>query len=243
MNDQNISFEFLNSFVDNQLDSAEKTHAFDAISQNENLKEQVCEMRALKEMVKHAYTPAPGYMHSQHQSQRSWFKQIQPLAACLLLLIGGVSGWLTHSWSHTGNNLALTGTPQATQQDIAHVAEIHQMIVHVSDSNPMKLKAALDETESLLDTYRRANRQIQVEVIANKQGVDLLRANITNYQGRISLMQEKYPNLNFLVCGKTLNKLRSDGESVQLLPHTGIASSAADQINRRLTQGWGYVKI
>jgi len=45
MQNQNISDEYLNSFVDNQLDSAEKIQAFDAINQNETLKERVCELR------------------------------------------------------------------------------------------------------------------------------------------------------------------------------------------------------
>jgi len=243
MDNQYISSEFLNSFIDNQLDSAEKTRAFDAISQNATLKEQVCEMRALKEMVKHAYPITPGYMRSQYKPKRSWLKQFQPLAACLLLFVGGVSGWFTHSWSYQENKQDLSGTHQAAQQGDAVAAESRKMIVHVSNSNPMKLKAALDETESLLEIYKRANQHIQVEVIANKQGVDLLRSNVTNYKGRIGMMQEKYPNLNFLVCGKTINKLRNKGESVQLLPHTGVASSAADQINWRLKQGWSYVKI
>lgn len=244
MNNPNISIEFLNSFIDNQLDSTEKTIAFDAICQNEKTKEQVCELRDLKEMVKHAYNLAPGCNQVPCKPKRNdWTKRFQPLAACLLLLVGGVSGWLTHSWSYRDYNQNQATMQQAMQQFDSLAEETHKVIVHVSNSNPIKLKAALDETENLLDTYRLANRNIQVELIANKQGVDLLRANVTNYKGRISLMQERYPNLSFLVCGKTINKLRSKGESVQLLPHTGIATSAADQINKRLTQGWGYIKI
>lgn len=242
MSNKNISDEYLNSYVDDQLESTEKIQAFDIIRRNENLKEQVCELRSIKEAVQYAYNQPPGYMRPTAKQLRPWRKYSQTLAACLLLLIGGVSGWLTHTWSSSGSRHDMTTMLQTAQRADA-IADTRKIIVHVSNSSPMKLKAALDETESLLESYRRADRQIQVEVIANKQGVDLLRANVSPYKGRISSMQEKYPNLNFLVCGQTISNLRNKGENVQLLPHTGVASSAAEQIDKRLLQGWGYVRI
>lgn len=242
MREQNISDEYLNSFVDDQLDSVEKTQAFDSIRRNENLKERVCELRGLKEIVKHAYNQPPAYKRPPVKQPRRWTTQFQALAACLLLLAGGISGWFTHAWSGKDSGHEITAILQTTPRNDA-IAETRKIIVHVSNSNPMRLKASLDETEGLLENYRRANRQIQVEVITNKRGVDLLRSDVSAYKERISLMQEKYPNLHFLVCGQTISKLRNNGESVQLLPHTGVASSAAEQINKRLHQGWGYVRI
>ena len=242
MNHKNISDEYLNSYIDDQLDSDEKIQAFEFIRQNENLKERACEFRSIKEAVQHAYKQPPAYTRPAVKQQRPWKTHVQSLAACLLLLAGGVSGWLTHAWSIRDGNHDMTTMLQATQHGDA-IAETRKIIVHVSNSNPVRLKAALDETEALLETYKDANRQIQVEVIANKRGVDLLRSNASAYEKRISLMQEKYPNLNFLVCGQTISKLQNEGKSVKLLPHTGVASSAADQINKRLLQGWGYVRI
>jgi intracellular sulfur oxidation DsrE/DsrF family protein len=242
MNDQDISDEFLNSFVDNQLDSAEKTQAFDSISRNDALKNRVCELRGLKVVIQHAYSLPPLLDRTTLSQIRPRTKQFQALAACLLLLIGGISGWMTHSWTGSQNRHEMTAIIQSAPNSDA-IADTRKIIVHVSTSNPMKLKTALDETEGLLENYRRANHQIQVELIANKRGVDLLRSDVSAYKGRILMMQDKYPNLNFLVCGKTIGKLKNNGESVQLLPHTGVASSAADQINKRLHEGWGYVRI
>jgi intracellular sulfur oxidation DsrE/DsrF family protein len=242
MSNQDISDEFLNSFVDNQLASAEKSQAFDAISQSEALKERVCELRGLKELVQHAYSQPPVYTRSAVKQLRPWKKQLQALAACLLLLLGGVSGWMTHSWTSRQNNHEMTAIMQSIPSADA-ITDIRKIIFHLSTSNPTRLKAALDETEGLLENYRRANHKVQVELIANQGGVDLLRSDVSAYTNRISAMHEKYPNLNFLVCGKTIGKLKNDGENVQLLPHTGVASSAADQINKRLHEGWGYVRI
>ncbi len=242
MHNQNISDEHLNSFVDDQLDSAEKNQTYDAISQDEKLQEKVCGLRGLKEVIQHAYSHPPAYVRPSARRPRSWATNYQALAACLLLLLGGVSGWLTHTWSSRESNREITSMIQATQHSET-ISETRKVIIHVIKSSPKKIMTALDETEGLLDNYKRANRQIQVEIIANKRGVDLLRSGVSAHEKRISLMQEKYPNLRFMVCGKTLSKLRNDGESVDLLPHTEIATSAADQINKRLHQGWGYIRI
>lgn len=242
MNNKNISDEFLNSYVDDQLDSTEKIQAFDIIRQNESLKERVCELRGIKEAVQYAYSQPPAYIRPAIKQLRPWTTRVQSLAACLLLCAGGVSGWLMHSWSGNDSGQNMSAIIQAAQR-VDAIAETRKVIVHVSNSNPTRVKAALDETEGLLESYKRANRQIQVEVIANKRGVDMLRSDVSSYDGRISLMQEKYPNLSFLVCGQTISKLKNDGETVRLLPHIRVATSAADQINMRLLQGWGYVRI
>jgi uncharacterized protein len=192
--------------------------------------------------MQHAYSQPHINSRSNSRQLHTWTKQYQALAACLLLLLGGISGWISHSWTNRQNNQEMTALIQNTPSPET-MADMRKVIIHLSTSNPMKLKAALDETEGLLDNYKRANHQIQVELIANQRGVDLLRSNVSAYKNRINLMHDKYPNLNFLVCGKTIVKLKNNGENVQLIPHTGIASSAADQINKRLHEGWGYVRI
>lgn len=242
MTNQIISDEYLNSFVDNQLDSAERVHVYDAINQNELLKDRVCELHGLKEMMQHAYSEPPIYTRTPAKRAYRWTNYFQAIAACLLLLVGGVSGWITHAWSSRGNGLDIPTMVQARQGGDA-ITDTRKIIVHVSHSDPARLKAALDETEGLLDTYKRSNQQIQVEVIANNRAVDLLRTNVSTYATRINAIQKKYPNVDFMVCGQTIRKLSEKGENVQLLPHTEITSSAAEQINKRLHQGWGYVRI
>lgn len=242
MNEKNISDEYLNSFVDNQLDPSEKIHAFGVIGSDSELKERVCELRNIKEIMQQSYRHTSSYMPPSSRSLQTWTFRYQAMAACLLLLLGGASGWLSHAWTSKANGQEVTATNLATQVTPA-ATETRKIIVHVNSSTPRIMKAALDETEGLLNTYKQANRLLQVEVIANKRGVDMLRQGVSLDEKRITLLQQKYPNLTFMVCGQTISKLLKDGESVQLLPHTGVATSAADQINKRLHQGWGYVRI
>lgn len=240
---RDISDEFLNAFVDDQLESAEKNQVFEAIEQDEALKDRVCDLRGLKEMVQHAYHQSPAIgAHAPIKRMRAWPPYIQALAACLLLLIGGASGWFGHAWSGAGGEPEVVRLFQTTQGD-DFGNEPRKYIVQVSSSNHTRLKSALDETESLLESSRQEHRELQVEIVANGSGAELLRADLSPYGERIGFLQAKYPNLNFMVCNVTLAKLRDQGINVQLLPHTGIAASAALQVRKRLLQGWDYVRV
>ena len=240
--DQGISDEFLNAFVDDQLDGAEKSDTFDAIERDDVLKERVCELRGLKERMRHAYEHPPVPGRAAVKGRRLRASHLQALAACLLLCIGAASGWFAHTWTGMGGDREMTRMLQSVQRNDVGV-EPQKIIVHVGSSNPVRLKTALDETESLLDSYRRSNRKLQVEIVANGGGVDLLRADVSPYAKRIGLMQEKYPNLGFLACGQTIQKLQDKGVDVKLLPHTAVASSAVDQITLRLKQDWVYIRV
>lgn len=242
MSEQNISDEYLNSFIDDQLEPSEKTQTFDAISQNDTLRKRVCELRGIKMMVQQAYSQPPVYRQTSVEPRRPLQKYAQALAACLLLLLGGVSGWFSHAWSGNVSDHDLTAMLHRLQHAEAAV-DTRKIIVHLSNADPMRVSAALDETEALLDTYQRGQRQIQVELIVNQRGVDLLRAGVSNYSERIGQLQLDHPNLKFMVCGQSIKKLRDKGENVQLLPYTETVTTAAAQINKRLLQGWGYVRI
>jgi len=54
-----FSDEFLNAFVDNQLDPQEKGRAYAEISQDERLNRRVCELRKLHDLVQLAYRDVP----------------------------------------------------------------------------------------------------------------------------------------------------------------------------------------
>lgn len=239
---RDISDEFLNAFVDNQLESTEKNQVFEAIEQDEALKDRVCDLRGLKEMVQHAYHQSPANAQVPAKRTRSWPPYLQALAACLLLLIGGASGWLGHAWSGADGEPEMVRLFQTTQGG-AFGNEPRKYIVQVSSSNHTRLKSALDETENLLESSRQEHRELQVEIVANGSGADLLRADLSPYVDRIGFLQAKYPNLNFMVCNVTLGKLRDEGVNVRLLPHTGIATSAVQQVRKRLLQGWDYVRV
>lgn len=244
INNHTVSDELLNSFVDNELTADEKSELFDGIDRDEALKARVCELRGMKEMVQHAYQqqPAPR-KHSTFTKQRDWAHFTQTLAASLLLLLlGGASGW-AFSAKHDATKYHKILSLLQIIQDNDIQKEPGKIIVQVSDANPLRLKTALDETENLLKSYKQANQNLKIEIIANGGGLDLLRADVSPYKTRIGLMQAKYPNLDVVVCNQSINALQKNGVVVQLLPNIRTASSALDEISMRLQQGWDYVRV
>ncbi len=236
-----VSDELLNAFVDDEIGPEEKGELFGSIEQDDALKMRVCELRGLKEMVRHAY--------QQHETsicqpkRRDWTRYAQTLAASLfLLLLGGILGW-TVSEKHdaTKYHKVLSLFRVIQNNDIKQGTG--KIIVQVSDANPMRLKTALDETENLLKSYRQAGRDLKIEIIANGGGLDLLRSDVTRYRERISMLQKEYPNLDVVGCNQSIDALKKKGVAVNLLPNVRIASSALDEINMRLQQGWDYVRV
>ena len=242
-----VSDELLNSFVDGELAQNEASEIFKAIARDEELKERVCEMRDLKGMVLHAYQQPPlnkispvkrmGIRHI------CCFQNMPGLAACMLLLfIGWGTGWIMFAESHPMADPKLMRLFE-TAQGSGKIEKSGNIIVHVSNSNPVRLKTALDETENLLASYKRANLHANVEIIANGSGLDLLRSDVSPFAKRIAAMKAKYPNLDLLACQQSIMKLQKQGIIVKLLPHTGSTNSAVEEIDKRLHQGWDYVRV
>lgn len=247
MNSQNISDELLNSFVDGELVRGEADRIFSVIGQDEALKERACELRGLKEMVLHAYPQPSANKMAPIKKPGTWripcMQSMPGMATCMLMmLLGWGAGWIMFAGSQSMGDPKLVHLFEMSQSN-GIIEKSGNLIVHVSNSNPIRLKTALDETENLLKSYKRENRHVNVEIIANGGGLDLLRSDVSPFGKRIALMKAKYPNLDFVVCRQTINKLEKQGVIVKLLPHSGVANSAVEEIEKRLHQGWDYVRV
>lgn len=242
-----VSQELLNAFVDNQLEPGEKDLAFDEIAHDGALHDQVCRLRELKAMVQHAYGTPPMPRRYPAARRRTPMKggaySLRSLATCMLLLaIGGASGWFLAS---------LKGAQLSQDMGLLFPAISHNeapskssnIVIQVGTSDPLRIETALDESEKLLETSRRAHKDLKVEIIANNSGVDLLRSDVSRYARRVALMEARYPNLKFVACGLTLKRLRKNGVKIQLLPNTGSVASAPAEITRRLHEGWDYIRM
>ena len=93
-NEENhFSDEFLNAFVDDQLDTEEKSRVYLEIGRDETLNRRVCELRKLRDLVQHAYLnpPAPpARVHAGARARR--FNLRFGVAASFLLVLGALLG-------------------------------------------------------------------------------------------------------------------------------------------------------
>jgi hypothetical protein len=101
----------------------------------------------------------------------------------------------------------------------------------------------LDRAERYLDQAEAQGRALQLEVVANSRGLNLLRAGYSPYAERIAQMRQRHANLQFIACSQSVARFAAEGEDVVLLPAAHTAPTAIGQIVDRLQQGWTYVRI
>jgi len=241
-----ISDELINSFVDGQLSAEEKSQLLEAANADPALGAQICDTQRLKAMVSHAYQRTPPSSRRHAEGTGAFLKHRSAIAAGLMLAAGALSGWFAHNWwDPAGLENASREVHYFQPSQLATKWTGQQKVVlHIGSADPRKLKAGLDHTEYLLDTYRQAGRSVQMELVVSGGGLDLLRADVSPYAERIRSMKQAYGNLTFIACNQTLERLRKEGVEVRLLPEASLVqSSALEEVISRLREGWTYVSI
>lgn len=239
-----VSDEVLNAFVDGELDLVESEALLARIREDRDLAQRVCALRSLQSMVRLAYLEPP-VVGGQRSGAGSRRRMIQRAAVGGLILLAGVMG----GWSLRGFDsppvAALPAAASASYQVVSlnGVADPDRVMLHIDSAAPEKMKAVLDQAEHLLDEADRQGRTLQLEVIANSFGIDLLRAGYSPHAERMARMKQRHANLQWVACGQSIARLRSNGELIELLPNTETASTAISEIVTRLQQGWTYVRV
>jgi len=227
--DANLSPEMQNAFIDGELDAADWTQMIDRLGRDAELRRELCELRAMKDMVRSAYAG----VQAQDRPQQSR-PGPRALAAGLAVALLG-AGWIAHSWTVPAPQVA--GDPA-----LRPAVSASHVLVHVSSGQAETLSTALDEIEDLLRASKAAGRALDLEVVANSSGLDLLRADASPHAARISALRLRYPNLAFIACNQTIDRLRERGVTVELLPGVQVAPSALDQVVKRMQSGWAYIR-
>ena len=228
-----ISDELLNAFADNELSGAEKAEVLERIAADAGLRAKVCETWHLKELVRSAHPldpKEPGKNHS-----RRWNLFGLPLAACLLLMVGAGSGWLAHdeydeSW-----------IPSPQLKSIQ--AQGNRVVLHLVSGEPGEIERALHKAEQLASARDKKGRILQVELIANGNGIRMLQAGDSPVATQIEAMRRHHGNLRLVACNEAMDRLRERGVEVTLLPQVDVVPSAIEEIATRLNQGWRYLQV
>jgi uncharacterized protein len=232
--EQKFSDEFINAFVDDQLTPEEKAQVYARLSGNEALSRQICELRKTRDLVQLAYKEPP--MPTRGMATLSAGRKIGlGVAAGLMLIIGGITGWFLHQPSA---NQVASVAQQAPGEDVPA-----KVLFHVSDGRIDHLKNVLDDVEELMKHYRLSHQKARVEVITNGEGLSLLLAGISPYAERIQKMQKEYHDLTFVACQNTIDRYQQElGFTAKLLPGVVVIDSGVAQIMRRQQQGWAYIQ-
>lgn len=227
------SEERLNAFIDGELTPADAATLLEQLRTDAALRERVSQLRLSKELVRHAYAyPAPPSAAAPKWSgTRRWHAAAAGLVA---LTCGALLGWGARDQA---------GGASGAPLQLAERGDSTQILLHLSGGSAQQGRVVLDRAESLLETARAEGRRVAVEIVANGDGLDLLREGVSAHAARIAQLRATHPNLALVACGQTAQRLRDGGVDVKLLPGTSTASSALDEIVTRMQQGWAYTKI
>jgi len=244
MNIKDITEDRLNLFIDEQLDSDEMNEIREALLDDKELREQVCQLKAVRELVGYAYSEVPPSGHENPHQKRTASMLGRAVAASLMLAVGVVLGWSTYQYSP--NAIKAISAENTFQYVANHVKVEHgkrKIILHIDSSDLQVVNAALNEADQLLATYRKANTPMELDIITNKAGINILRPGMSPYITRIKQLIDNNDEVAVYACNRSIAKaLKKEGVEIVLMPGVTKDKSARELIPQRLEKGWVYIK-
>jgi hypothetical protein len=239
-----VSDETLHAFIDGELDVAECEQLLARMRDDETLNRRACALRSLKSMVRLAYAKPPAAAATRAARALPKQRRVQRCAyACLVLLAGLSSGWALRGLEAPVATAPATLPGGYQMISLGGEPDPSRVILHLDSSAPERMLTALDQAERLLDEAEREGRTMQVEIVANSHGIDLMRAGISPYAARMAQMTQRHANLQWVACSQTIARFTGQGQKVELLPTARVAPTAIGEIVTRLQQGWTYVRV
>ncbi|MCK5091045.1 MAG: hypothetical protein KAR30_00840, partial [Gammaproteobacteria bacterium] len=190
---EHYSDEILNAYIDGELNNQDRASLLEELQKNRELGLRVCKLQKTQDMVQLAYEDINiPEQYTQQQTTGFNNRLRMSIAAGILLLIGISSGWIAHTQLTPENSLL-----QMAQTTTSGQSSSSKIMLHVTTEDPVKLAAVLEETENLLQSPESSAGNLRVEVLANGKGLNLLRADNSQFSQRVQALQERYDNLVF----------------------------------------------
>jgi intracellular sulfur oxidation DsrE/DsrF family protein len=231
--DEHFSEEQMNAFVDGELDPEEKSRVYNESAHSTELDQQLCQLRKMKELVRHAYDDVPPAKRPGGPPLRPAGPFGRSLVAGFLIAIGATAGYLGQGWINPGTEVLPAATSQLSEQS-------ENYLLHVTSGDPEQMKAALEHARYLLDSASDG-RAPRVEIVANERGLDLLRRDVTPFADEIRSLQAN--DVVFYACARSIQRLEEQGVRVILVPDIRHDYTALDRVVMRMQDGWKYEKI
>jgi hypothetical protein len=222
----------VHAFVDGQLDAQDYAAMVEALARDAELRARVCEIQRLKHLVRAAWPmPAPAPARARSRS-RPWYA----LVASLLAAVAGWGGWQAHRAAEDPAPARLAGATAPSAQQ--------RILFHVATTNRIAVDEMINDIAFILEAARANGAPLLVEVIANADGLSLLRADTTRHAARIRELAREFPNLHFAACRNTMERLkREEGVVVRLVPEADIIESGVAGVAQRQGEGWSYIRV
>ncbi len=244
MNENTFTDEKLNLFIDEELDTAEKDAIHQAILDDTELRARVCQLKAVRELVGYAYENTPEPAPENKPTKNYTVYTMKGIAASLLIAIGAVTGWMVNDNARSTQIASASDVFQYFKYKAPADRYERKIIIHVTTGDVAAINAALNEAEQLLASYQESGTPMKLDIITNKEGINMLRVGVSPYVDRIEHIIEANENVSFYACQRSILKAgKKEGKNIVMLPHTVTTKTAQELISDRLDEGWVYIKV
>ena len=237
---ESISEEQLNALLDSEMVDADSACLLETIRADKALASHYCELRHIKDLVKLAYNNPPvadntGLSFSMTAHRRHLSLSV---AGLILVLVGGIVGWFVNGAVIHHHDVSFYTVDRLNPG----IIKSNRVLLHIESFDEHRVDATLSKVEELLQRSAANNVPIEVEVVANSDGLNILRKG-SPYVNRIKTIAAKYDNVSFMACGVAKQNARlREGKEIALIPEATEVPAALDQILKRLKSGWTYVR-
>lgn len=233
----NFTDEILNAYIDGELSTEDELSILEAMQHDTVLVNRVNDLKRLKLLVARTYKDS----HTASNPVKNKKTISLSLVASALLMVGVVSGWLSHDLLLNDDSSTLVLTDKNL---INKKSDAWNIVLHVNTNDEYVQKTILDETESLLESFKDSRQKVRVEIVAYGKGVFLFDNEKSKYKERLAALKGNFSNLSYAVCGRTVKRLEKiEGRKIQLISDMTVARSGIYQIIKRQKQGWSYIRI
>ena len=240
---KDFSEDNLNLFIDEQLDTDDMNMIRQAMLDDKEIRERVCQLKAVRELVGYAYSEVPVSPHDVREQKKYHSIYAKTIAASVTLVVGVLLGWSTYEYSP--NAIQAISAENTFQYIANHVAVDHEqrkIILHIDSGDMKVVNAALNEVDHLMATYRKANTPMKLDVITNKTGINMLRPGVSPYIERVQKLIDD-DSVSVYACERSIIKAhKKEGVEIIMLPGVVTDKPARELIPDRLEKGWVYIK-
>lgn len=242
------SDEYINAYIDGELNDDECACILFDEQENVQLAKRVNEVRNLKEKVKLAFPYVSDKPLTNNSSgYAAFFNRHRALVAGLFILsiastimmpyiIGDDKGLVE------AKQLIANTQPLSANMISSAIGTNKHVVIHVSKYQQNQFGEIINTIESLLK-QKSTDGSFSLELVANGQGLKVLDTTSSIFAERLSALAQRFDSFEVIACAKSLAKLVSEGDPVQLMTAIIITPSAAQRVAKRTEQGWLYLKV
>lgn len=235
-----FSDEMINAYADGELQGSEKAEFESALQKDAELQCALDDVVSLKAQLRSAYDSVQ--LPSQEQVKKANYR-VAAYAGFLLLAFSG--GWISSAMIPQQAPVIETVYQEDGYSGIraASVQQPGKYILHIGSHDDAKFKYILDKAEYLMTHYQDDMQLIELEIIANAEGLDLLREDASPFAQRVKDLSQRYPKIKFIACSNAIERMREKGIEPNLINAVHQGPTALDQVVKRMNDGWTYIKI